>query len=175
MNVYVPPIIEKVYNIQGSTAAPGSGEYHRYRALRRRERTLAAVMEKEFKEKEEQRMFEEERMLKRMHVEERTRKKKLRRDKKKMNKKNKKKSLMKDVIDNVNEIEDNNNNIITTNINNSHNEHEFVPNTNVCKIITTMNVVIVVMKSYFNKYFHKSQKTTLTLQHTKNTKTTLQK
>ena len=46
---YVPPIIEKVYNIQGSTAAQGSGEYHRYRALRRRERTIAAAMEKEFK------------------------------------------------------------------------------------------------------------------------------
>ena len=60
MNVYVPPIIEKVYNIQGSTAAPGSGEYHRYRALRRRERTIAAAMEKEVKAKEEQRKFEQE-------------------------------------------------------------------------------------------------------------------
>ena len=51
-----------------------------------------------------------------------------------MNKNNKKKSVIKGVINDVNEIEDNNNNIITTNINNTHNEHEFVPNTNVCKI-----------------------------------------
>ena len=66
-----------------------------------------------------------------------------------MNKINKRKNIMKGVVNGVNEIEDINNN-------NAHNEHEFVPNTNVCKIITTMNVVIVVMKSYFNKYFHKS-------------------
>ena len=58
MNIYVPPIIEKVYNIQGSTAAPGSGEYHRYRALRRKERTIAAALEKEYKLREDQKEFE---------------------------------------------------------------------------------------------------------------------
>lgn len=87
MNVYVPPIIEKVYNIQGSTAAPGSGEYHRYRALRRRERTIAVVMEKEYKEREIQKEFEEEKEIKRSKLEEITQRKKKRRDKKKLLKK----------------------------------------------------------------------------------------
>lgn len=91
MNVYVPPIIEKVYNIQGSTAAPGSGEYHRYRALRRRERTIAAVMEKEAKAKEEQRKFEMEKQMKQEQIELATLKKKKRREKKNLFRKIKKK------------------------------------------------------------------------------------
>ena len=91
MNVYVPPIIEKVYNIQGSTAAPGSGEYHRYRALRRRERTIAAVMEKEAKAKEEQRKFEMEKQMKQEQIELARLKKKKRREKKNLFRKIKKK------------------------------------------------------------------------------------
>lgn len=90
MNVYVPPIIEKVYNIQGSTAAPGSGEYHRYRALRRRERTIAAALEKEAKEKEEQIKFEQEKKMKKEQIEKATLKKKKRREKKNLFKKIKK-------------------------------------------------------------------------------------
>lgn len=98
MNVYVPPIIEKVYNIQGSTAAPGSGEYHRYRALRRRERTIAAALEKEAKEREEQKKFEQEKMMKKEQIEKATLKKKKRRDKKNLFKKIKKKILNKQSI-----------------------------------------------------------------------------
>ena len=98
MNVYVPPIIEKVYNIHGSTAAPGSGEDHRYRALRRRERTIAAALEKEAKEKEEQIKFEQEKKVKKEQIEKATLKKKKRREKKNLFKKIKKKVLKKQNI-----------------------------------------------------------------------------
>lgn len=98
MNVYVPPIIEKVYNIQGSTAAPGSGEYHRYRALRRRERTIQAAMEKEAKAKEEQKKFEQEKQMKQEKIELATLKRKKRRDKKNLFRKIKKKVYSKNEV-----------------------------------------------------------------------------
>lgn len=47
MNKKSYPIIEKVSNIQGSTAGAGSGEYHRYRSMRRKEKALEAALEKE--------------------------------------------------------------------------------------------------------------------------------
>ena len=40
---YIPPIIERVQNIGGSAAAPGTGEFHKYKALRRKE-VLAELM-----------------------------------------------------------------------------------------------------------------------------------
>jgi hypothetical protein len=79
MNVYIPPIIEKVYNVQGSTAAPGSGEYHRYRAMRRRERTLAAAMEKEYKQRKFQKEFDERKENKKKRLDNEREKKKRRR------------------------------------------------------------------------------------------------
>lgn len=47
MNKKSHPIIEKVSNIQGSTAGAGSGEYHRYRSMRRKEKAIEAALEKE--------------------------------------------------------------------------------------------------------------------------------
>ena len=40
---YIPPIIERVQNIGGSAAAPGTGEFHKYKAIRRKE-ILAQMM-----------------------------------------------------------------------------------------------------------------------------------
>jgi len=80
MNVYIPPIIEKVYNVQGSTAAPGSGEYHRYRAMRRRERAIASAMEKEYQHRKIQKEFEEKKEMKKQILENERLKRKRRRD-----------------------------------------------------------------------------------------------
>ena len=80
MNLYIPPIIEKVYNVSGSTAAPGSGEYHRYRAMRRRERTIAAAMEKEFQVRKIQQEFEDQKDMKSQILENERLKRKRRRD-----------------------------------------------------------------------------------------------
>jgi len=80
MNLYIPPIIEKVYNVSGSTAAPGSGEYHRYRAMRRRERTIAAAMEKEFQVRKVQQEFEDQKEVKSQILENERLKRKRRRD-----------------------------------------------------------------------------------------------
>ncbi len=42
--------VRKLGLILGSTAGAGSGEFHRYRAMRRRERARCAAMEKEYYE-----------------------------------------------------------------------------------------------------------------------------
>ena len=143
MNIYVPTIIEKVYNIQGSTAAPGSGEYHRYRALRRKERTISAALEKEYKEREDQKEFENRLKKKQEKDKEITLKKKRKRDKKKMNKKLKKeKESLKEKKIEKNEKSENEENIISlmneekkilndnfNNINNDNNSFSIKPNT----------------------------------------------
>lgn len=129
---YVPPIIEKVFNIQGSTGTCGSGEYHRYRALRRRERTLAAVLEKQYKLKEEQKRFEEIREYKKEQLEKKTEKKRRKRNKanlfKKVKKINKKKIQIFDKnIPLVDQIKDElNQNINKEEISNENDDNESV-------------------------------------------------
>jgi hypothetical protein len=86
MNVYIPPIIEKVYNVQGSTAGAGSGEYHRYRAMRRRDRARMATMEIEYTARKKQKEFDETKERKRERIENERSKKQTRRMKKKAKK-----------------------------------------------------------------------------------------
>ncbi|KAJ3055109.1 hypothetical protein HK097_011484 [Rhizophlyctis rosea] len=50
---------EFVRNVQGSSAGAGSGEFHVYRALRRKEYARQKVMDEEAKAEEEQRAFHE--------------------------------------------------------------------------------------------------------------------
>lgn len=54
-----PP--EIVTNVQGSSAGAGSGEFHVYKAARRREYERLRVMDEEVRNEEEQREFEERR------------------------------------------------------------------------------------------------------------------
>jgi hypothetical protein len=97
MNVYIPPIIEKVYNVQGSTAGAGSGEYHRYRAMRRRDRARLATMETEYSERKQQKEFEDTKERKKERIENEQTKKQKRRNMKKA-----KKELLKKVTSNGN-------------------------------------------------------------------------
>lgn len=55
----LPP--EIVTNVQGSSAGAGSGEFHVYKAARRREYERLRVMDEEVRKEEDQREFEEKR------------------------------------------------------------------------------------------------------------------
>lgn len=79
-----PP--EIVANVQGSSAGAGSGEFHVYKASRRREYERLRVMDEEAKKEEEDEKWAREEREKKERDEERTRKNRERRNKKKGNK-----------------------------------------------------------------------------------------
>ena len=84
---YIPPIIERVQNIGGSAAAPGTGEFHKYKAIRRKEILAQKMAEKAEKKKKMQEDFENDKKEKQNLLDERALKKKRKRDKKKIRKK----------------------------------------------------------------------------------------
>ena len=84
---YIPPIIERVQNIGGSAAAPGTGEFHKYKALRRKEVLAELMAEKAEKKRKMQEDFEKDKKEKQNILDEKALKKKRKREKKKIKKK----------------------------------------------------------------------------------------
>ena len=87
MEEYIPPIIERVQNIGGSAAAPGTGEFHKYKAQRRKEILAELMAEKAEKKRKMQEDFEKDKKEKQNLLDEKALKKKRKRDKKKIKKK----------------------------------------------------------------------------------------
>ncbi|KAK2002427.1 hypothetical protein LX36DRAFT_253508 [Colletotrichum falcatum] len=79
--VAAPP--EIVTNVQGSSAGAGSGEFHVYKASRRREYDRLRAMDKEVKQEKENEEFERLKAERAARDEERTRKNREKREKKK--------------------------------------------------------------------------------------------
>lgn len=79
--VSAPP--EIVANVQGSSAGAGSGEFHVYKASRRREYERVKAMDEEVEREKKDREFEQEREEKKRRDEEKTEKNRKRREKKK--------------------------------------------------------------------------------------------
>ncbi|PNY25137.1 PRKR-interacting protein 1 [Tolypocladium capitatum] len=77
--VAAPP--EIVTNVQGSSAGAGSGEFHVYKASRRREYERLRGMDDQLRREKEQEVFEKERVERDRRDEERTRKNREKREK----------------------------------------------------------------------------------------------
>ena len=87
-----PP--EIVANVQGSSAGAGSGEFHVYKASRRREYERLRLMDEEVRREEEEKEFERKREELRRRDEEKTNKNRKRRAKKKAQEKGAKDGMM---------------------------------------------------------------------------------
>ena len=79
----IPAPPEIVANVQGSSAGAGSGEFHVYKASRRREYERVKAMDAEVERETRNREFEQEKEEKRRKDEEKTEKNRKRREKKK--------------------------------------------------------------------------------------------
>ncbi|EXJ69195.1 uncharacterized protein A1O5_07231 [Cladophialophora psammophila CBS 110553] len=88
----LPAPAEIVANVQGSSAGAGSGEFHVYKASRRREYERLRAMDEEAKTEEENEKWEREEREKRERDEEKTRKNRERRSRRK-GKKDKEKKM----------------------------------------------------------------------------------
>jgi hypothetical protein len=101
-----PP--EIVANVQGSSAGAGSGEFHVYKASRRREYERLKMMDEEVKREKENEEFEKQREEKKRKDEEKTRKNREKREKMKKKKggKGKEKTEGEEPVDTRPSVED---------------------------------------------------------------------
>ncbi|KAL5788226.1 hypothetical protein ACOSP7_005175 [Xanthoceras sorbifolium] len=83
----------RVSNTSGSSAGSGSGDFHQYRQMRRKEQDRLFRMDVDYQRRKEEAEFEMRREERLKAAEERTAKKRLKRQKKKQRKKEKKSKL----------------------------------------------------------------------------------
>lgn len=88
-NKNLPPPPEIVANVQGSSAGAGSGEFHVYKASRRREYERLRLMDEETKREQQNKEFEEKMAEMRKKDDAKTNKNKARRDRAKARKQKK--------------------------------------------------------------------------------------
>lgn len=80
----------RVSNTSGSSAGSGSGDFHQYRQMRRKEQDRLTRMDVDYKKRKEEAEFNARREERLKAAEERTAKKRMKRQKKKLKKKEKK-------------------------------------------------------------------------------------
>jgi hypothetical protein len=103
--------VERITNISGSSAGAGSGEFHNYLGIRKRERERLEGIEKLSKEEEERKEFIAKIQQNKEEAEMRTEKNRLKRMKMKdRKKKNKGRALSKESTSNINANTENNKN-----------------------------------------------------------------
>ena len=78
--------VEKVENVHGSTAGAGSGDFHQYRQMRRKERYRLIKMEAEARRQKDQIEHEQQRIDRQRETDVKTMKKSLKRQNKKAKK-----------------------------------------------------------------------------------------